>query len=126
MRPNNLCKAGCITSIVLSAVTIVSGLILSVVLLTASLNFTPDSNNVGADVFAYTVLKVLIIGIIIFIMVIVCFQIPTIIASAKVLRGTAKGKTAAGVLSIIFSGIVGGVLILCGKYEETNMTDENL
>ncbi|AHF57164.1 hypothetical protein SERIO_v1c00260 [Spiroplasma eriocheiris] len=52
----------------------------------------------------------------IFLIIFCCVQIAPIILCSLVLRGHAKSNIAAGVVSLIFSGLIGGILILVGKY----------
>ncbi|AGM26132.1 hypothetical protein SSYRP_v1c05420 [Spiroplasma syrphidicola EA-1] len=108
--PDSLCKAGCIVTIVIAAILIVTSI------------------TRGASAFAqahlitstYYSTVTMVLGILWF-----CFaaaQIASILLAVFVLNGKANNHIAAGVVSIILTGIIGGILILVGKYETKVIT----
>ncbi|AKX33780.1 hypothetical protein SLITO_v1c01120 [Spiroplasma litorale] len=126
MKPDNLCKAGCIVSIIGAAIAMITfvGLTLLFILTAVSGTTTPtssqNSNDLGVGAAAGTAVAIVSVIAAIFLLALAALQIPTLVLCAKILKGTASSKTAAGVVSIIFSGLIGGILILCGNYGETN------
>ncbi|AGM25074.1 hypothetical protein [Spiroplasma chrysopicola] len=106
-EPDNLCKAGCIVTIVFAAILIVT-------FIAKGANALVQAHIVS-NVYYST--NAIVLGIIWF-----CFalaQIASILLAVFVLNGKASNHIAAGVVSIIFTGIIGGILILVGKYEIT-------
>lgn len=49
-------------------------------------------------------------------------QLLPLLFTINLLRGKVNSNIPAGVLALIFSGIIGGILILVGKYTETPVT----
>ncbi|MBH8623525.1 hypothetical protein [Spiroplasma sp. hyd1] len=99
---DNLCKAGCIISLVFGGIIMLWLFIYSIICFIS----------IGISVY-FT-------GIGVFTLFCSLAQIFPILLCVNVLKEKAKSHTAAGIVSLIFTGIVGGVLILVGKYEKEN------
>ncbi|KAF0851632.1 MAG: hypothetical protein EIB84_06825 [Spiroplasma poulsonii] len=100
-KPDNLCRAGCILSIVISSI------LLGFFVLCALLAFVMTTGYF-AGFGAMAGIMYLIIGSV---------QIAPIILCTSVLKGKAESHIAAGIVSLLFSFLIGGILILVGKYE---------
>ncbi|AKU79999.1 hypothetical protein [Spiroplasma turonicum] len=130
MKLDKLCKAGCIVTISLASVILFLNLV-NILLLAINFNkidkdlirIFGDSNNIESIDRGLKILKV------IFYIISITFCIPTIVLTAYALKGNLKSIILPSVLSIIFAGIIGGVLMLCGKYknhENEEQTDNKI
>ncbi|ASP27888.1 hypothetical protein SCORR_v1c01130 [Spiroplasma corruscae] len=108
MKADGLCKAGCIVAIISSCLFIFGCLMFIVIFMVSALVSSKGYEPVVLSILAIYAIPLLVVIIV---------QIPTLVLCSKVLKGTAKSKNAAGVVSIIFTGVLGGVLILCGNYQ---------
>ncbi|ELL44175.1 hypothetical protein [Spiroplasma melliferum] len=93
-KPDNLCRAGCIIAIVLSSLALIGLSIGGLMLL-------------GYGVYAAAIIYLIIAGV----------EIVPIIMCNNVLKGKVESNLAAGIIALLFSGLVSGILILIGKYE---------
>ncbi|PQP78240.1 hypothetical protein C6B38_07315 [Spiroplasma sp. ChiS] len=91
-KRDNLCRAGCIIAIVL----------LSLALIRLSIG---DLMLLGYGVYASAIIYLIITGV----------EIVPIIMCNNVLKGKVESNLAAGIIALLFSGLVSGILI--GKYE---------
>ncbi|AKX34364.1 hypothetical protein SLITO_v1c07390 [Spiroplasma litorale] len=115
MKYDNLFKAGATVSIVLGSIGLSYALFLSIY---TSLTFNDHSNWSKNDLYFYQFIKV-INGLKIFFSIIsIIFLIPTIILSSLLLKGKYNNYKLVAIFSIIFAGVIGGVLMLCGKYQK--------
>lgn len=106
---DGLCKAGCIISII-SAVSIMLISIIVVILFSVlNLNFIKFNYDETIKIFNYVISVMIIIADL--------TQILTLVFCISLLRGKARSQIPAGILSGMFSGWLGGILILVGKYE---------
>lgn len=117
-KMDGLCKAGCIVSIVSSGIIILWALIVGIGGLIAlnSVNTSglgPEGNKILQTGEKITAILLIFIALI---------QLLPLFFTINLLRGKANSNIPAGVLALIFSGIIGGILILVGKYTETPVT----
>lgn len=99
-KPDNLCRAGCIIAIVISSLALIGFSIGGLILLVT-----------GTMSYGFY----MVTGI--FYLIIAGIKIIPIIMCNNVLKGKAESNLAAGVIALIFSGLISGLLILIGKYE---------
>ena len=115
-KPDGLCMAGCIVSLVCSGLAML-GLFISAIVFFTGATFADKVINIGPQPYIDPgIIKLTGVGMGIFLIIFCCVQIAPIILCSLVLRGQAKSNIAAGVVSLIFSGLIGGILILVGKY----------
>ncbi|WHQ36632.1 hypothetical protein [Spiroplasma sp. SV19] len=100
-KPDNLCRAGCILSIIIAS--IILGVFIILALLTLMM-----TTGIFASLGVLTAVIYLLIGAV---------EIAPIVLCTSVLKGKAESHIAAGIVSLIFSFLIGGILILVGKYE---------
>ncbi|WP_338988804.1 hypothetical protein [Spiroplasma endosymbiont of Seladonia tumulorum] len=98
-KPDNLCRAGCIIAIVISSLALIGFSIGGLMLLV--------TGTMSYGFYMVTGIFLIIAGI----------EIIPIIMCNNVLKGKAESNLAAGVIALIFSGLISGLLILIGKYE---------
>ncbi|WP_342276478.1 hypothetical protein [Spiroplasma endosymbiont of Nebria brevicollis] len=111
---DGLCKAGCIVSIISSGIIILMTIIYGIGALTV-LNSIENDNITQAA-------KKIVVG---FCVVVGLLQLLPLFFSINLLRGKANSNILAGVIALIFSGVIGGILILVGKYT-AEPTDANV
>lgn len=121
-KPNGLLKGGLIVNIVLSGLTLISGLlIISFTSLTSSIFFVSS----GAEAVDQAIIEMFDIITKIIIIFTIILPIGTILASALAFRYPTQ-RIVAGILGII-TNLIGGVLIFCGEYEQDlNIKNNNV
>ncbi|WP_308149456.1 hypothetical protein [Spiroplasma sp. AdecLV25b] len=113
---DGLCKAGCIVSIISSGIIMLLTIIGAIITLTALSSVeTASSTSGGISEVVATTKKITAI----FWIVVALLQLLPLFFSINLLRGKANSNIPAGVISLIFSGVIGGILILVGKYTAT-------
>lgn len=115
---DTLCKAGAIISIIGSGLIILGSLIWGILWLTLDFNIT--NTNLTPEQMDYLRMFRKISAAMIIIMGVI--QILPLYFCINLLRGKASSNIPAGVLSLIFSGLIGGILILVGKYQVGTVT----
>lgn len=120
-KMDGLCKAGCIVSIVSSGIIILWSLIVGIggLITLNSVNTSglwPEGNKILQTAEKITAIFLIFIALI---------QLLPLFFTINLLRGKANSNIPAGVLALIFSGIIGGILILVGKYTEVPVTVVN-
>ncbi|AHF60500.1 hypothetical protein P344_00130 [Spiroplasma mirum ATCC 29335] len=114
-KPDGLCVAGCIVSLVCSGLALLVSFISAIVFFTGAA--FAEKVVLGPQPYVDPgIIRSTGIGVGIFLIIFCCVQIAPVILCSLVLRGRAKSNIAAGVVSLIFSGLIGGILILVGKY----------
>ena len=101
-KPDSLCRAGCILSIVISSI------VLGLFVLFALLSFVMTTGYFAPFGTLAAILYLLIGSV----------QIAPIVLCTAVLKGKAESYIAAGIVALLLSfNLIGGILILVGKYE---------
>lgn len=106
-----LCKIGIIFSIILS------GLILATIITFTVLFFLAVNSEQYVDIiFGFNMPKTEFYLMIPVVFIFLIGQIITLVLSILLLKGKLSSNIIIGVFSLIFSGFIGGLLILLGKY----------
>ncbi|WP_375317585.1 hypothetical protein [Spiroplasma endosymbiont of Virgichneumon dumeticola] len=105
---DGLCKAGCIVSIISSGIIMLLTIIGAIITLTALSSVeTASSTSGGISEVVATTKKITAI----FWIVVALLQLLPLFFSINLLRGKANANIPAGVISLFFSGVIGGILI---------------
>ncbi|WP_094049240.1 hypothetical protein [Spiroplasma corruscae] len=122
MIPDKNCRIGCILNIVFSSLAIIFNLFLLVFNI-MNLNSSIPTVKTKEVEWVY---KIVIIFTIVYNVLTVLFLIPTIILTTFVLNGKLKSHLIPAIFGIIFGYAVGGIVMLCGKYNfKTEKIDDN-
>ncbi|AKU79266.1 hypothetical protein [Spiroplasma turonicum] len=115
MRPDGISKAGAIVSIVFAGLIIFVSILCALAFgITAIAASSAQENKNGYSGATAAVASTVII---VFFIIYASIQIPTIVLCSLMLKGKLKSNIAPGVVALILSGLIGGILILCGKME---------